>query len=381
LGISIMQAEGRLRGMEKHTVTNICRLGAVLVAVALTAGGARANLLQNSSFEIPGTNATTAANWNIFGNAAVSGTNNTVVTIHTGLASLSAGITVTNVLAGSGAFQDVPAASGVNNNWRLTGYLLTWINAKITGPDSYGVAQLVFLDSSSNVLQIVESQHYGTDANLPVNTWVPFEVDATAPAGTVTVRCYFMYISDSLDGGNAFFDDVGLYNPTSSSTASVATQPAVQVSWPTSSRTNGIDYQVQSTKSLVFSNAPVVSVLTNGGFETNAAPWTAFNGGGRSTVFARTGAGSMRLSGGSNAVPGCFQIVGPASPGQVWDLQGYGYSSSTPGQGITNAGTRALIKLACLIVVVLSLMLSTAIPTRLALPTPHPIKALPQRRK
>src|SRR5579862_1397563 len=277
-----MQVEGRLRGMEKHPVINVCRLVAALVAVTLTAATAHAaNLLQNGGFEIPSTNAALAANWNIFGNAAASGTNNTVVTVHTGLVSLSAGITATNVLAGSGAYQDVTTGPG---NYRLTGYLLTWINAKLTGPDSYAVAQLVFLDGGNNVLQTIESPHYGTDANLPVNTWVPFEVDGVAPASTATVRCYLMQISDSLDSGSIFFDDVSLYTPSTSNTASVTTSAGVQVSWPTSARSNGVSYQVQSTKSLVFSNAPIVSVLTNGGFETNAAPWTTFNNAARSTL-------------------------------------------------------------------------------------------------
>ncbi len=236
--------------MEKHTVTNIFRLGAVLGAVALTASAARANLLQNAGFELSN-DGTTAANWNEFGNAAQSGTNNTTVTVRNGIFSMQTGPTATNVLAGSGAYQDVPVGLGSGPNWRVTGYLLTWINALITGPDSYGVAQLVFLDSSSNVLQTTESVHYGTDGNLPVNTWVPFEVDATAPAGTATVRVYIMTVGDSLDGGNIYFDDLNLYTTAGSlTTGSVATQSAVQVSWPTSSRNNRIDYQVQSTKSL-----------------------------------------------------------------------------------------------------------------------------------
>ena len=333
--------------MEKHTVTNIFRLGAVLVAVALTASVAHANLLQNAGFELSN-DGTTAANWNEFGNAAQSGTNNTTVTVRNGIFSMQTGATATNVLAGSGAYQDVPVGLGSGPNWRVTGYLLTWINALITGPDSYGVAQLVFLDSGSNVLQITESPHYGTDANLPVNTWVPFEVDATAPAGTATVRVYVMTVGDSpVDGGNIYFDDLNLYTTAGSlTTSSVTTQSAVQVSWPTSSRTNGIAYQVQTTKSLVFSNAPIISILTNGGFEaTTLAPWQNFAGSFLSKNFAHSGTQSVVQSEGGSVVGVLAQTVGPASPGQVWDLQGYGYNSSGGGIG---SGGRAVIKFAWL---------------------------------
>jgi hypothetical protein len=80
----------------------------------------------------------------------------------------------------------------------------------------------------------------------------------------------------------------------------------------------------------------VANVLTNSGFETGAvlgnapmpgaATWTTF--GNANTASAnlspvRTGVGSLQLVGGGNfSVPGAFQTV-PASPGQIWDLQGY----------------------------------------------------------
>jgi hypothetical protein len=330
--------------MEKHPVTNICRLGAVfIIAVALTVS-AHANSLLNPGFETVGTNATTAANWNQFGNAFLSGTNNTLTTIRTGQYSMQAGPTATNVLLGSGAYQDVAANPG--DTWRLTGYILTWINAKVTGPDAYGVAQLTFLDSSSNVLQTTETPYFGQTANMPVNTWVPFQVDATAPAGTALVRTYILYVGDSQDGGNYYFDDLNLYKPgVGFTTGSVTAQPAVQVSWPTSTPTNQTDYQIQATTSLVFSNPPVVNVLTNGSFETNATPWFVFNGAGQTTnAPARTGTGVMKLvQNHTTSVAGCYQIYSGIAPGSVWDLQGYGYNWSA--QPMFQATTRGLIKI------------------------------------
>ena len=102
----------------------------------------------------------------------------------------------------------------------------------------------------------------------PVNTWVPFEVDATAPAGTVTVLVYVLAVGQNGDrGATSFFDDLNLYQPSSSSTASISsTAPAMQISWPTSSKTNETDYQVQYNSSLIFSNPTVANVISNGGF-------------------------------------------------------------------------------------------------------------------
>jgi hypothetical protein len=76
--------------------------------------------------------------------------------------------------------------------------------------------------------------------------------------------------------------------------------------------------------------------LANPGFETDAvmdAPpggavtgWSTFNGGGQASATldpVRTGIGSLRLPGGGGfSVPGAFQTF-PASPGQLWDVQGY----------------------------------------------------------
>ncbi len=328
--------------MEKHPVTNIYRLGAVFIIIAL-AVSAHANSLLNPSFETVGTNATTAANWNQFGNAFLSGTNNTLTTVRTGVGSMQAGSTATNVPIGSGASQDVSAAPG--DTWRLTGYILTWINAKAFGPDTFGLAQLAFLDGSSNVLLTVDSPHFAQTANMPVNVWQPFQIDATAPAGTVTVRTYVLYVGDDLGGGNFYFDDLNLYKPGPGfTTGSVTSQPAVQVSWPTSTPTNETDYQIQRTTSLVFSNPPLVNILTNGGFETNGAPWTAFNGGGQTTSApAHSGTGVMKLAAAGNNVPGCFQTYSAVTPGQVWALQGWAYNWSA--HPMFQTSTRALIKM------------------------------------
>ena len=87
----------------------------------------------------------------------------------------------------------------------------------------------------------------------------------------------------------------------------------------------------------LFANAvSAANVLTNPGFETdavlNAAPvpgatgWNAFNGAATASANSsptHSGIGSLVLSGGGGfSVPGAFQTF-PASPGDLWDFQGY----------------------------------------------------------
>ncbi len=98
---------------------------------------------------------------------------------------------------------------------------------------------------------------------------------------------------------------------------------------------------------MVFTNPPINSVLTNGGFEATAlAPWSDFVGTFISKNFAHSGTQSVVQAEGGTTVAVLGQTIGPASAGQVWDLQGYGYNSSA--SGITSAGGRAVIKFAWL---------------------------------
>lgn len=93
---------------------------------------------------------------------------------------------------------------------------------------------------------------------------------------------------------------------------------------------------------LCASTQAMANVLANPGFETDAvfgAPpvggatgWTTF--GNATTASAnldpvRSGIGSLRLAGsGGFSVPGAFQTF-PASPGEIWDFQGYMLTPST----------------------------------------------------
>jgi len=339
--------------MEKRAMAIICR--ACVVLVALTAIAANANSLLNPGFETgDGTNI--ANNWTSFNNAHQSGTNTTQfgITVHSGGFSMQTVQPGTTDLDASGAYQDVAASAG--QNWRLTGYCLNWQNSELSGPAAFGQPQLQFRDDTGgtgNVLQVFSGPSFGTGAAFPLDTWQFFEVDATnAPAGTTKVRTYVLYVGNNQNNGSVFYDDLNLYQPTGVTTPqSVTTVPAVQVSWPTTARTNGstIHYQIQSTPTLVFSNVTPVNVLTNAGFEADAATnaanvstitgWNTGGGGGKATSSypnpTHSGAGALRLVDTSGGVPVVWQGNAfniheiPALPGQVWDLQGYGYVSQT----------------------------------------------------
>lgn len=271
------------------------------------------------------------------------------------------------VFDASGAYQNFSTATA-GSQWRFAGYVLNGANDQLAGPDGFGVAQLIFLDTTGgtgNVLQVTSSPHVGVDVSAPLNTWQKFEVDATAPANVQTVRAQVAHVGHDTDTGSMWWDDVTLYQVTSSNVNSVVTQAAVQVSWPTSTPTNAVRYQIQSTPSLIFTNTPAINVLTNAGFEANAVSnaadtgtvggWNLANGGTKATSSApkptHSGLGALRMSDTSTAVPVAWQgsptsiNIIPATPGQVWDLTGFIYVSSTdqPLNPLCNNG--ALVKI------------------------------------
>jgi len=358
--------------MEKRAITITCRISAGLIAFALTALVASAqNLLLNPGFETS-TDGVYATSWTQFGGAVLSSTNNTSLTIHSGQYSLDAPHPASAPPpVGVGAYQDVSASAG--SNWRLTGYWFAWQNARPVGPDRFAVAQLAFLDSTNGVLQLYESPHYGisVDGPLPINTWVFFQVNATnAPAGTAKVRTYVMYVGDSNDSGDFYFDDLTLYNPTGASAAqSVMSQPAVQVLFPTSSPTNQTDYQVQSITNLVYTlTSNVSNVLVNPGFETDVVsndvncnfvtPITGWTLGGVASYGNVSSGGPANTNNcypvyqglgalaeiANNNPPVVYQTF-TASPGQVWAYTGYGFVCQGICQTTPSSNFRGLLKI------------------------------------
>lgn len=340
--------------------------------VMQSSGGA--SVLTNPGFET-GTASnqdSNAAGWTSFANGFRTSTNipggdpsgsGFGISAHSGAFSMKTfGPFSNGVFDASGAYQS-SATTSVGTQWRFAGYVLNGANDQLAGPDGYGLAQLIFLDNTGgtgNVLQVTSSPHVGTDVSPPLNTWQKFEVDATAPANVQTVRAQVAHVGHDTDTGSMWWDDVTLYQVTSSNANSVVTQAAVQVSWPTSTPTNAVRYQIQSTPSLIFTNTPAVNLLTNAGFEANAVSnaadtgtvggWNLANGGTKATSSApkptHSGLGALRMSDTSTAVPVAWQgsptsiNIIPATPGQVWDETGFGYvwSSDSPLNPLCNNG-------------------------------------------
>ncbi|HXI84279.1 MAG TPA: hypothetical protein VNL17_09355 [Verrucomicrobiae bacterium] len=340
--------------MEKRASTIICRLGVVFSVLVLTAFAAHANLLSNPGFETGTTNIPDS--WVVFNDGFRTGTNdsNFGITAHSGAYSLKTFGPFGPTLDASGAYQSFSASAG--QSWRLTGYALNWQNDLLSGADAYGVASLVFLDSTGgtgNVLQVSSTPHLGQDVPFPIDTWQFIEVDGVAPAGTATVRAQVAHVGQAGQGGSVWWDDMNLYQPTGvNSTNSVTVSAAVQVSWPTQPLTNSVHYQIQTHTNLVEGNLPpqnTPNFLLNASFDANAVSnaannntvpaWTTANGGQKQVSSSpnptHSGLGALRLFDSTTAVPVVFQgqmgSTNPiaVSPGQVWDFTGYAYVSST----------------------------------------------------
>ncbi len=359
--------------MEKHASTIICRLGVVFSVLVLTAMAARANSLLNPGFETGTTNIPDS--WVVFNSAFRTGTNDTNfgITSHSGVYSLKTFGPFAPTLDASGAYQSFSTSAG--QSWRLTGYALNWQNDLLAGADAYGVAELVFLDSTGgtgNVLQVSATPHLGQDVPFPIDTWQFIEVDGTAPTGTTTVRAQVAHVGQAGQSGSVWWDDLNLYQPTGVTNINAVTvQPAVQVSWPTQPPTNSVHYLIQTHTNLVEGNLSpqnLPNFLLNSGFEASAVSnaadgpnnvipaWSIGNGGQKQVSSyphpTHSGIGALRLFDSTTAVPVVFQGQGnvgstnpvPVTPGQVWDFSGYAYVSSSD-QPIPNGnGTFGLLK-------------------------------------
>jgi hypothetical protein len=235
------------------------------VQAFVTSGGA--NQFANPGFETGAASNTdvNAASWVQFNNAYRTPTNAnaTALTSHSGAYAMKTYGPFQPYQDASGAYQSFPTSAG--QNWRLTGYCLNWQGDALRGPNSYGgqetsygVGQLLFMDTTGgtgNVLLAVDGPHYGTVAPFPLNQWQSFEVDGTAPTGTVNVRAQVSHVGYAANGGSVYWDDLTVYQPSSSSPTinAVTAQPAVQVAWPTTAPTsNGtINAQIQSIGSIL----------------------------------------------------------------------------------------------------------------------------------
>ncbi len=118
----------------------------------------------------------------------------------------------------SGSYQEFPAGPG--SQWRLTGFGVT--PTALEGTPAFGIVQVSFFDALGNDLGTVETADSNTPRaktsnevnNLtPVGEWIFLDTGiATAPAGTVTVQAFTLYVdfSGSNTSQGVYFDDLSL---------------------------------------------------------------------------------------------------------------------------------------------------------------------------
>ena len=233
--------------MEKHVMGIFWRPCVALIAFTFTAIAANAQL-NDGGFE----NGVGGPDWTVFNGALQTATNAgnaAAITAHSGVYSLNtfgpfgAGPN----LDASGAFQTVNVTPG--QTLVYTGWLLNWSGAPLTGSNGFGVAQLVFTNTSTTFSQLLETPHFGTtNAPMPEDQWQKFQITAPVPAQANEVLVYVLHVGMAGDTGSVWWDDLSLYQQTGVINTNAATsQPGVKVSWPTSQDGST---QVQSTPAL-----------------------------------------------------------------------------------------------------------------------------------
>jgi hypothetical protein len=162
------------------------------------------NALLNPDFESG--SGSSASNWVQFGDAYRTATNTTAaVTAFQGAWSMKVFGPFNPGLSEAGAYQNISNASA-GQTWGLSGFGLNWSGDAMTNTTAYGMAQLIFLDASNNLLQVNQSQHF--DSTTPLDEWQYFQVMGTAPAGTAAVQARVSHFGQAGIAGSIWWDDL-----------------------------------------------------------------------------------------------------------------------------------------------------------------------------
>ncbi len=179
-------------------------LAAALLAVPCQA---QTNFLTNPGFE------SGFSGWGMFGNVASQTANPPQFTPRTGngLASLAGQGGAFNV---SGIFQSFPASPG--DQFTLDAYSRHWAGDPLIGAgppnDNWAIMKMAFFDVSNNEIGGVEATIL--DGNSPVDVWIDNPaIMGTAPAGTVTVQAFVMFLQPAAELGTALVDDLFFTGP------------------------------------------------------------------------------------------------------------------------------------------------------------------------
>lgn len=188
--------------------------GVTLVAVLLSAAGttASANLLSNPGFETGTAPFYGAPGWITFGNGFTEAADGGCIVPFAGNQLMKMFGTF-NPFGVSGIFQEFPAGPG--SQWSLSSrsrhcsadpMLGDHVNG---GNGNWVVQKLAFFDAGNNEIGAAETTIL--DGSFAVDTWfINVATIGLAPAGTVKVQAFILYLQPGFDGGAAQIDDVVL---------------------------------------------------------------------------------------------------------------------------------------------------------------------------
>ena len=186
-------------------------LAAVLLAA--TAAASSANELSNPGFEA-GPTGGGAQDWFTFGNVFTEAPPAAGIQPLAGdqvakmFGNFSGGFDVT------GMFQEVPALPG--SEWEMSSNALHWSGDPLTGSgastnDNWVVQKIVFKNAGDAEIGAVESVIL--DGTYSTDTWhAAAAIQGTAPANTVQVEAFILFLQPDGDGGSAQIDDVVFEN-------------------------------------------------------------------------------------------------------------------------------------------------------------------------
>lgn len=177
-----------------------------LAATCLAAPAALAqNLLTNPGFE------SGLSGWTPFGNAFAETANPPAIVPRTGngiakmFGNFSGGFNVT------GMFQEFAAAPG--SEWEMTGWTRHFSGDSMTGAGApnfnWLVMKLAFFDASN--AEVGAAERTVLDGTFATDVWhFSGSLLGTAPAGSVKVQAFFLFLQPGSDGGAAQIDDASL---------------------------------------------------------------------------------------------------------------------------------------------------------------------------
>lgn len=197
--------------MQMRTISSRALLIAtVLVAMASVASAQ--NLFVNPSFEA-GPTGGGASGWITFGNVFTEADNGGQFIAHSGNQLVSMFGNFTGGFNVTGMFQEFPASPGTQ--WQMSSFARHYSGDAMIGSQAAGgnwvVQKIVFKDAADVEIGAVESMIL--DGSYPTDVWhASGPILGVAPAGTVQVEAFILYLQPAFDGGAAQIDDVELLN-------------------------------------------------------------------------------------------------------------------------------------------------------------------------